>query len=122
MPRPADFAILLREGKGALPDMTPFELFTRACDQGWMNGCAQLADAYRRGQGTAKNYELAVREYGKACEGGVAVACSDIGYMYKIGDGVGRDDSKALAYLKKACDLGMAQACRWLKEQREAAN
>jgi hypothetical protein len=122
LPLAADFAILLREGKGALPEQTPFELFTRACGQGWMSGCAQLADAYRRGEGTAKNYELAVREYGKACEGGVAVACSDIGYMYRIGDGVSRDDSKALAYLKKACDLGMAQACRWLKEQREAAN
>jgi hypothetical protein len=121
-PRAVDYAIVLREGKGALPERTPFELFTRACNQGWMNGCAQLADAYRRGDGTSKNYELAVREYLKACEGGVASACSDIGYMYRIGDGVGRDDSKAFGYLKRACDLGMAQACRWLKEQRTAAN
>jgi len=121
LPRAADFAVVLREGKGALPEQTPFELFTRACSQGWMTGCAQLADAYLRGEGTAKNYELAAREYGKACEGGVASACSDVGYMYKIGDGVGRDDTKAIGYLKKACDLGMAQACRWLKEQQRPA-
>jgi hypothetical protein len=121
LPRAADFAILLREGKGALPEMTPFQLFTRACEQGWMTGCAQLAEAYLRGDGTAKNYELAAREYNKACEGGVASACSDIGYMYKIGDGVPRDDTKALAYLKRACDLGMSQACRWLKEQQRPA-
>ena len=123
LPRAVDFAIVLREGKGALPEQTPFELFTRACNQGWMNGCAQLADAYLRGDGTTRNYDLAVRAYGKACEGGVASACSDIGYMYKIGDGIGRDDTKALGYLKRACDLGMAQACRWLKEQqRPVAN
>ena len=121
LPAAADFAILLREGKGALPQMTPFQLFTRACDQEWMTGCAQLADAYLRGEGTAKNYELAEREYSKACEGGVASACSDIGYMYKIGEGVARDDTKALGYLKRACDLGMAQACRWLKEQQRPA-
>ena len=121
LPRADDFTILLREGKGPLPDMTPFELFTRACDQEWMTGCAQLADAYLRGDGTAKNYERAAREYNKACAGGVASACSDIGYMYKIGDGVGRDDTKALGYLKRACDLGMARACRWLKEQQRPA-
>ena len=121
LPAAADFAILLREGKGALPQMTPFQLFTRACDQEWMTGCAQLADAYLRGEGTAKNYELAEREYSKACEGGVASACSDIGYMYKIGEGVAHDDTKALGYLKRACDLGMAQACRWLKEQQRPA-
>ena len=121
LPRGDDFAIVLREGKGALSEQTPFALFTRACDQGWMTGCAQLADAYLRGDGTAKNYDLAAREYGKACAGGVASACSDIGYMYKIGEGVARDDSKALGYLRRACDLGMAQACRWLKEQQRPA-
>ena len=122
-PGAADFAIVLREGKGELPERTPFELFTRACNEGWMSGCAQLADAYRRGEGTAKDHDRAVREYSKACEGGFAAACSDIGYMYKVGDGVGRDEAKALGYLKRACDLGMTQACRWLKEQsRPAAN
>ena len=121
-PGAADFAIVLREGKGELPERTPFELFTRACNEGWMSGCAQLADAYRRGEGTAKDHDRAVQEYSKACEGGFAAACSDIGYMYKVGDGVGRDEAKALGYLKRACDLGMAQACRWLKEQRTAAN
>lgn len=121
LPTAADFRILLREGKGSLPDMTPFQLFTRACDQGWMTGCAKLADAYFRGDGTAKNSERAEREFNKACAGGVASACSDIGYMYKIGDGVGRDETKALGYLKRACDLGMTQACRWLKEQQRPA-
>jgi hypothetical protein len=121
-PRAADFEVVLREGKGALPDRTPFELFTRACRQGWMTGCAQVAHAYLSGQGAPKNHEMAAREFSKACDGGVASACSDVGYMYKIGDGVARDETKALGYLKRACSLGMAQACRWLEEQRPATD
>ena len=120
-PRAADFAIVLREGKGPLPNQTPFELFKRACDQEWMTGCANLASAHLRGEGTARNRELAEKEFTKACEGGVAQACSDVGYMYKIGDGVVHDETKALGYLKKACTLGMAAACRWLEEQQRPA-
>ena len=82
-----------------------------------MTGCAQAADAHLRGQGTAKNLEMAAREFTTACDGGIALACSNVGFMYKTGDGVVRDEVRALGYLTRACSLGMAQACRWLKEQ-----
>ena len=42
-PRPADYPIVLREGKGPLPDRTLGELLTRACDQGWTAGCDDLS-------------------------------------------------------------------------------
>jgi hypothetical protein len=42
-PRPADYPIVLREGKGPLPDRTLIELLTRACNQGWTSGCDDLA-------------------------------------------------------------------------------
>jgi hypothetical protein len=42
-PRPADYPILLREGKGALPDRTVSELLTRGCNQGWTGACEDLA-------------------------------------------------------------------------------
>jgi hypothetical protein len=41
-PRLVDYPFVLREGKGALPDRTPHELYTRACDQGWPDACRQL--------------------------------------------------------------------------------
>jgi hypothetical protein len=41
-PRPTDYPLLLREGKGPLPDRTLGELLTRACNQGWASGCEQL--------------------------------------------------------------------------------
>jgi TPR repeat protein len=117
-PTAIDFAFVLREGKGALPDLTPFALFTRACNQGWMTGCDSLAVAYMTGVGTLRNKPLAASAFNKACDGGVASACSNLGYMYKIGDGIGRDQNRALAYLKKACELGMEDACRWLRQEQ----
>ncbi len=44
-PRPADYPIVLREGKGPLPDRTLGELLARACGQGWTHACQQLETA-----------------------------------------------------------------------------
>jgi hypothetical protein len=115
-PALVDFAFVLQEGKGPLPDRTPFELLTRACNQDWSVGCHYLGELYLEGSGTPLNKTMAASIFGKACAGGVAGACSDLGYMYKVGDGIDRDQNQALAYLKKACDLGMTKACRWLQE------
>ena len=119
-PALVDFAFMLREGKGALPDHTSFELLTRACNQDWTIGCYYLGELYLEGSETPSNKPMAASMFGKACEAGVAGACSDLGYMYKIGDGIERDQSRALAYLKKACELGMAKACRWIQEEQAA--
>jgi hypothetical protein len=40
-PQPADYRILLREGKGPLPALSPSELYDRACSQGWSAACGQ---------------------------------------------------------------------------------
>jgi hypothetical protein len=41
-PRLADYPLVLREGKGPVPDRTPLALYTRACNQGWSQACQQL--------------------------------------------------------------------------------
>ena len=41
-PRLIDYPIVLREGKGPLPDRTAVELLTRACNQGWAGSCEEL--------------------------------------------------------------------------------
>jgi hypothetical protein len=38
-PRLADYRIVLREGKGALPPLSPSEIYARACSQGWSAAC-----------------------------------------------------------------------------------
>jgi hypothetical protein len=42
-PRLNDYPIILREGKGPIPERTPVALYQRACRQGWTAGCESLA-------------------------------------------------------------------------------
>ena len=46
-PQPADYPLLLQEGKGPLSSLTPAELFENACRQGWADGCQRLAELKR---------------------------------------------------------------------------
>jgi hypothetical protein len=111
-----DYAIVLQTGKGALPDQTPVGLYTRACTDGWLNGCERLAGLYLQGDGTTRDPARAATFFEQACEGGSGTACSNLGLMYHRGDGIPQDVGKGLAYLQRACELGYANACRWLKE------
>lgn len=120
-PRLADYPIVLPR-KGALPDLTPVEFFTRACDQGWVSGCDDLAGAYLMGNGVARDVARARTLLEGACAEEFAAACSNLGYMYQSGDGVVQDTAKALTYLKQSCDLGYQNACRWLAEQTQRQN
>jgi TPR repeat protein len=116
-----DYPVILRSGKGPLPDRTPLELYARACDQGWMVGCESVGAANLRGIVTPRNPPQAAAEFLKACDGGLASACSNLGVMYHNGDGIPRDQGKALAYMKKACDLGSPSACELLKQENQPA-
>ena len=117
-PRPQDYVFLLTEGKGPIHDRTPFELYTRACDQGWMAGCGSLGLIYVLGKDGVPTDKIRAAElFEKACDGGYAASCSNLGLMYKHGDGLPADTTKALAYLKRACDLNLPSACRILSNQ-----
>jgi len=115
-PQLADYPVILRTGKGALPDRTPAALFTRACDQGWMEGCSDLAGVYLQGRDRPRDPARARALLEQACSAGVATACSNLGYMHQSGDGVPQDVDKGIGYLKKGCDLGFERACTWLAE------
>ncbi len=120
-PRLADYPIILRTGKGDLPDKTPRELYTRACDQGWLTGCHDLAGTYLLGTGGERDPARAKALLEDVCARKLARACSDLGYMHFSGDGMPADRDKGLAYLKQSCDLGYGQACAWLREQKGSA-
>jgi hypothetical protein len=118
-PALADWPVVLRTGKGALPDREPVEFYARACDQKWMTGCYDLAATYLQGKVVPRDPLRAAAAYETACSGGMAAACSDLGLMYYSADGVPGDRARGLGYLKRACDLGSEQACRWLKQAAE---
>jgi hypothetical protein len=111
-----DYPVILRTGKGAIPERSPIPLLTRACDDGWMSACRSLAVAYLQGQEVPREPARALVAFDRACTGGIASACSDLGLMHFNGDGVPQDKRKGLDYLKRACDMGLAQACGWYAE------
>jgi hypothetical protein len=119
-PGPADFPIILRTGKGAIPETSPVDVFTRACNEDWASGCHHLGSLYLQGGGVPRQPERAFALLEKACSGGIAPACADRGLMLYTGDGVPLDKPKGLEHLKKACDLGFANACRWYQETTAA--
>jgi hypothetical protein len=111
-----DYPVVLRTGKGAIHEQTPVEIYGRACTEGWLGACHDLAAVYLQAQGVARDTAAARGLLQKACDGGIAGACSDLGYMYYSADGVPRDEQKALGLLKKACDIGLSRACSQHKE------
>ena len=46
-PTLADYPIVLRGGKGPIPDRTPSALRARACEQGWPDACARVSQGLR---------------------------------------------------------------------------
>jgi hypothetical protein len=115
-PTPDDFAIVLQNGKGPLPDEAPNARLDRACTGGWISGCERLAAVYLQGDGTTRDPARAASLFERACEGGSATACSNLGLMHHRGDGIPQDAPKGMSYLQRACELGYANACRWLKD------
>ncbi|MGE0593058.1 MAG: tetratricopeptide repeat protein [Vicinamibacterales bacterium] len=111
-----DYPVVLRSGKGAIPEQTPLALHGLACEQGWMEGCEGLGGLYLLGQGVVRDPGRAAAEFDKACTGGLASACSNLGFMYYSADGVPLDKARGLALLKRSCELGFAEACRWYEE------
>ena len=115
-PSLSDYAILLQEGKGPLPDQTALATYQMACDNGWMAGCGRLGYAYLVEE-QPRDATRARALFDKACAGGNAQACSNLGLMHNNGDGVPKDRARALGYLKQACDLGLPTACRVLADE-----
>ena len=114
-----DYPVVLRTGKGALDDTTPFALYVRACDHGFMEGCQRMAGFYLRGEGTPRDPSKAMAALERSCGGRFGPGCSDLGLMLYKGDGIPQDREKGLSYLKQACAVGYSQACQWYTEQKQ---
>ena len=69
-----------------------------------------MGNAYRTGEGVAKDPQAAVRWYRQAADAPEALhrdeAAYELALMYANGDGVGRDTGQAFHYYKLAADAG----------------
>jgi len=120
-PQPADYPVLLQEGQGPLNALAAPELYDRACQQGWADGCNRLASIYSLGTGVARDAPRASAALERACALKSWQACADLGVMLQQGDGVAANADRGRAFLKRACDGGVRSACDRL-EGRGAGN
>ena len=83
----------------------------RACQGGDAHACADLANRYFHGTGSAIDYSRATRFSTMACDGGSALGCNLLGVIYATGKGVAVDTARAIGLYRKACDGGFALGC-----------
>jgi TPR repeat protein len=115
-PRPSDYLLVLQGGRGPIPDTTPFEIYTRACAQGFLAGCGGVGDTYFQGLDVPQDRARGSAIWQDACARGHAMSCSNLGVMYHGGDGVPADNAKAAEFMRRACELGNTNACRLVAE------
>ena len=118
-PKLSDYLLMLPQ-RGPLPNMGALELFTLACDQGWVVGCGEKARLYLTGTGVAVNYRIAAEGFEEPFAMGDPTSCTDLGLLYERGDGVSQDMARAMELMTQGCDLGMDEACQWLETQTGA--
>jgi hypothetical protein len=115
-PRLEDYVIVLRGGRGPIPEQTPLGIYTRACDQGFVAGCGGIGDIYFQGLDIAPDRPRARMIWEDTCARGHAMSCANLGVMHRLGDGVPADSVKAAAYMRRACELGNSNACKLVAE------
>jgi len=110
-PQPADYPILLQEGQGPLDALAAPQLYDRACQQGWADGCNRLANIFSLGTVVARDLPRAIVALERACYLKSWQACADLGERFNNGDGVAVDAERGRTYVKRACDGGLPSAC-----------
>ena len=77
-PRLDDYSIVLLEGKGPLTQLTPLELYEKACTQGWPTGCRSAGLLYLRGEWTSRDVARGGQFLRQACDLGLTAACREL--------------------------------------------
>ena len=79
-------------------------------EQGMARAQIMLGVMYSQGQGTTKNYDVAMKWYRRAADQGDAAAQTALGALYANGLGVPQNQAKAMEWFRKAADQGFANA------------
>jgi len=99
-------AALLRRG-GSVNITKARSVLTSACDDGNMDGCANLAHLLVRYE---NGFARALQLYSRACTEGLAWACFDKGQLERLGRG-NANAADADASFRRSCELGFSRAC-----------
>lgn len=98
-------------GLGVAFGADDIETLTKKCEANDGRACGILADRYEKGEGVAKDANLAVKYDDKGCNLNNMPSCNNLGNIYRNGKGVAKDEAKAAEYYAKGCDLGNGSNC-----------
>lgn len=88
------------------------EDWSRACEAGWPQACAELGDMMFLGDGEiAKDVEAALPYLDRACRLGVPASCANLSMLYGSAEFADMDDAAADHYARLACDAGVESFC-----------
>lgn len=93
------------------------ELWNKACTDGSVAGCNNLAFMYANGRGVHFDEKRASELYTLTCDAGDSTACSNLGAIYENGVGKVRQNFvKASRLYAKSCDAGNIMGCNNLAD------
>lgn len=120
-------AVMADEAETVVRQATPLQMATRtymreaydeardysreACLHGEADGCALLADLYRRGLGGPQDHIKAAGFYEQSCEGGIGSSCATLAHMHHQGSGVEQSFTTARALYDQGCKADEISAC-----------
>ena len=95
---------MFASGDGTLKDIgKAAALFEKACTDGNLEGCNELARLLITGNGVTQDVKRGLRLYEEACEGGELHSCTSLGAMYFHGRLIPRDPIRAAQLYEQAC-------------------
>ncbi|EAQ27875.1 hypothetical protein NAP1_09782 [Erythrobacter sp. NAP1] len=106
-----DLGLLLLASRLEQPRIRAFASFSSACDLGSLDGCAEVARAYRRGDGVEQNEARAGELVRNACEKGGALACRDIADQIASSDPAYLRREEVVSLYSRGCFGGDARSC-----------
>ena len=71
------------------------DLYSAACEGGYLRGCTKLGEKVLTGKGVAKDEARALALHKQACDGAEMRACKNLGQMYEQGRAVAKDEKRA---------------------------
>lgn len=90
--------------------------YTAAAKMGHAGAQNNLAQLYRKGQGVARNDQIAFQLYLDAARHGNLVAQRNVSFLYLRGEGTSKDFETAVAWLETAAERDSVDACLMLAD------
>jgi TPR repeat protein len=90
------------------------ELFSFACEAGWLGACVEVARLHLDSHVPAPDLAAAETLFVRACEGGVRSACIELGELYAANRFPGGGTAQSIGAFSTACVMGNATGCERL--------